>query len=55
MPYIKGKGVKDLYLIKTARIGSKAEVNTNSNDTDPRIIFELEYLESLQEFKAIST
>jgi DNA (cytosine-5)-methyltransferase 1 len=47
MPYIKGKGVKDLYLIRVARIGSKAEINKSSKDTDPRLVFELEYLESL--------
>ena len=53
MPYIKGKGVKDIYLIRTARIGSKAEVNKLSNDTDPRLVFELEYLESLPDYKPI--
>lgn len=53
MPYIKGKGVKDLYLIRIARIGSKAEINKASHDTDPRLVFELEYLESLPEYKPI--
>lgn len=53
MPYIKGKGVKDLYLIRIARIGSKAEINKSSKDTDPRLVFELEYLESLSEYKPI--
>lgn len=53
MPYIKGKGVKDLYLIRIARIGSKAEINKLSKDTDPRLVFELEYLESLPEYKPI--
>ena len=53
MPYIKGKGVKDLYLIRIARIGNKAEIKSGSNDTDPRLVFELEYLESLLEYKPI--
>jgi DNA (cytosine-5)-methyltransferase 1 len=53
MPYIKGKGVKDLYLIRIARIGSKAEIHKESNDTDPRLVFELEFLESLPEYKPI--
>jgi len=53
MPYIKGKGAKDLYLIRTARIGNKAEINKSSNDTDPRLVFELEYLNSLPEYKPI--
>lgn len=53
MPYIKGKGVKDLYLIRIARIGNKAEINKGSKDTDPRLVFELEYLESLPEYKPV--
>ena len=53
MPYIKGKGVKDLYLIRIARIGNKAQVHPESEDTDPRLVFELEYLESLPEYKPI--
>jgi DNA (cytosine-5)-methyltransferase 1 len=53
MPYIKGKGVRDLYLIKIARIGNKAEIHDDSNDTDPRLVFELEYLESLPDYKPI--
>lgn len=50
MPYIKGEGVRDLYLIKVARIGNKAEIYPESNDSEPRIVFELEYLESLPEY-----
>ncbi len=53
MPYIKGKGVRDLYLIRTARIGNKAEVHPESNDKEPRIVFELEYLESLPEYEMV--
>ena len=47
MPYIKGKGVSDLYLIRVARIGTKAEVHPETDDENPRLVFELEYLESL--------
>lgn len=54
MPYIKQKGVRDLYLIRVARIGNKAEVNPKSNDEEPRLVFELEYLESLPEYKKLS-
>ena len=32
MPYIKGKGVRDLYLIKIARIGNKAEIHPEGED-----------------------
>ena len=47
MPYIKGKGVSDLYLIRVARLGTKNEVHPETNDGRPRLVFELEYLESL--------
>lgn len=50
MPYIKGKGVKDLYLIRIARIGSKAEIHPECEDNDPRLVFELDYLESLPDY-----
>lgn len=53
MPYIKGKGVKDLYLIRIARIGTKAEIHPESNDKDPRLVFELEFLESLSDYLTI--
>ena len=54
MPYIKGKGVRDLYLIRIARIGRKTEVNSKSDDEEPRLVFELEYLESLPEYEMLS-
>lgn len=53
MPYIKGRGVRDLYLIRMARIGSKAEIRKDSNDKEPRLVFELEYLESLPDYKPV--
>ena len=54
MPYIKEKGVRDLYLIRVARIGSKTEIYPKSNDEEPRLVFELEYLESLPEYEMLS-
>jgi len=55
MPHIKGKGVRDIYLIKIARIGSKTEVHPEVEDKKaPRLVFELEYLESLPEYKMIN-
>lgn len=54
MPYFKGKGVRDLYLIRVARIGNKAEIHPTSNDEEPRLVFELEYLESLPEYAPIT-
>lgn len=53
MPYIKGKGVRDLYLIRIARIGNKAEIHPESEDKEPRLVFELEYLESIPEYKMV--
>lgn len=53
MPYIKGKGVRDLYLIRIARIGNKAEIHPETGDKEPRLVFELEYLESLPEYKKV--
>ncbi len=54
MPYIKGKGVRDLYLIRMARIGNKAEIYPDSNDDAPRLVFELEYLESLPDYEMVT-
>lgn len=50
MPYIKGKGVRDLYLVRIARIGNKAEIHPETEDTNPRLVFELEFLESLPDY-----
>lgn len=53
MPYIKGKGVKDLYLIRVARIGRKSEVVEGCKDNDPRLVFELEYIQSFDDYKPV--
>lgn len=47
MPHIKGKGVKDLYLIKIARVGSKHEVHPECDENDFRLVFEIEYIKEL--------
>jgi len=54
MPYIKGKGVRDLYLIRTARIGNKAEIHPEAEDTEPRLVFDLELLERLPDYKQVT-
>lgn len=48
------KGVRDLYLVKIARIGNKAEIHPEGGDKDPRLVFELEYLESLPEYVQVN-
>lgn len=53
MPYIKGKGVRDLYLIRVARLGNKAEIHPESDDKESRIVFDLEFLQSLPEYRPI--
>lgn len=53
MPYIKGKGVKDLYLIRIARIGTKTEIYPETDDNEPRLVFDLEYLQSLPNYMMI--
>lgn len=47
MPYIKGKGIRDLYYIKIARIGTKQEVHPECNDKDLRLVFEIEFVKQL--------
>jgi len=55
MPYFKGKGIRDLYLIKIARIGSKDEVHPEIEDTKaPRLVFELEFLKRLPDYKMVT-
>ena len=55
MPYIKSKGVRDIYLIKVVRLGSKSEIHSDVKDMKaPRLVFELEYLESLPEYQPIT-
>lgn len=44
---------KSFRSIRCTLRGSKAEINKASHDTDPRLVFELEYLESLPDYKPI--
>ena len=47
MPYIKRRGIRDLYLIKVARIGTKHEVHPEADDNDLRLVFEIEFVKQL--------
>lgn len=49
MPYIKGKGIRDLYLIKIARLGTRKEGQIGENPDDIRLVFEIEYINQLFE------
>lgn len=50
MPYIKGKGVRDCYLVRIARIGNKAEIHPETNDKEPRLVFELELVKQFPNY-----
>ena len=47
MPYIKGKGVRDLYLIRVARVGSRKEGQPDNNPNDLRLVFEIDFVKRL--------
>ena len=49
MPYIKGKGVRDLYLIRIARVGTRKEGQPDNDPKDFRLVFELEFVKQLFE------
>lgn len=47
MPYIKGKGIRDLYYIKVARVGTKMECHPECGDNSIRLVFELQFIKQL--------
>lgn len=47
MPYRKGKGIRDLYYIKVARVGSKKEAHPDADPNDLRLVFEIEFVKQL--------
>ena len=47
MPYMKKKGIRDLYFIKVARLGTKKEVHPECDDNDFRLVFEIEFVKQL--------
>lgn len=44
MPYLKGKGIRDLYLIKMVRVGTRKEGQENENKNDLRLVFEIDFI-----------
>lgn len=42
MPYLSGKGIRDLYYIKIARLGYRKEGQKNEDKKDLRLVFEIE-------------
>lgn len=49
MPYLSGKGVRDLYYIKIARLGYRKEGQGKEDKNDLRLVFEIEYVGQLFE------
>lgn len=47
MPYIKGKGIRDLYLIEVARVGTKHEFVETADENDFRLVFEIKFVKQL--------
>lgn len=47
IPYIKGKGIRDLYLIQIARIGRRKEGQEDENGNDLRLVFEIRFIKQL--------
>ena len=42
MPYLSGKGIRDLYYIKIARLGYRKEGQENEDKNELRLVFEIE-------------
>lgn len=47
MPYLKGKGIRDLYLIRIARVGTRKEGQSGEDKNDIRLVFEIEFVKQL--------
>lgn len=47
MPYLSGKGIRDLYFIKIARLGHRKEGQKNEDKNDLRLVFEIERIGQL--------
>ena len=54
IPYIAKKGIKDLYYIKIARVGSRKEGQPDNDPNDFRLVFEIEFVKELfPEYKKV--
>lgn len=47
MPYTKGKGIRDLYQIEVARVGTKHEFVEEADENDFRLVFEIKFVKQL--------
>lgn len=54
MPYTKGKGIRDLYQIEVARVGTKHEFVETADENDFRLVFEIKFVKQLfDDYKSI--
>lgn len=49
IPYLKGKGIRDLYVINIARVGNRKEGQLGEDKADLRLVFEIKYVKQLFE------
>ena len=47
VPYIKGKGIRDLYRITKIRVASKREVDVKAKENDYRVFFDLKFIRKI--------
>ncbi len=54
MPYAKGKGIRDLYQIEVARVGTKHEFVEDADKNDFRLVFDIKFVKQLfEDYKPI--
>ncbi|MCI6724446.1 MAG: DNA (cytosine-5-)-methyltransferase [Bacteroidales bacterium] len=54
MPYMKSKGIRDLYFIKIARVGTRKEGQPDEDKNDFRLVFEIDFVgQMFDEYKPI--
>lgn len=54
MPYMKGKGIRDLYIIKVVRVGNRKEGQPDEDKNDFRLVFEIEFVKQLfDDYKSV--
>ena len=54
MPYMSGKGIRDLYYIKVVRLGNRKEGQEGEEKNDIRLVFEIERIGKLyDDYKSV--
>lgn len=54
MPYMKNKGIRDLYFIRIARIGTRKEGQPDEDKNDIRLVFEINFVgQMFKDYKPI--